>query len=443
MRKYDKIVDYINSEISKGSIKCGERLPTIRELSEKFECSKQTVVHAYEKLQGLHIVYSIPQSGYYLVDKKKMNEAKHNKVIDFSSGAPDESILCYEDFQHCLNQAIDIYKVTLFNYSSPKGLKELCYTLKKYFEEYQVFCGEEDIFITSGSQQAINILCSMPFPNGKSNVLVEQPTYMGALKSIEITGTPVIGIERKFNGINFDELERRFAFGNVKCFYTIPRFSNPLGLSYSNEEKKHILKLAQKYDVYIVEDDYLGDLELKNNEYPMYYSDVSGRTVYVKSFSKIFLPGLRIAAVVLPKVLRNTFLEYKRWMDLNTAVLSQGALEIYIKNGMFKANKKRIRRIYEERMQILKSEILKSKLTNVNAHIPDTGFYGCLEFLKPINTMYLMNKCNKNDIHIKNMEEEYLKDYFSNEILRISVASCRSEDIKVGIKKILDIIKEA
>ncbi|PJI08256.1 MULTISPECIES: PLP-dependent aminotransferase family protein [Clostridium] len=442
MSKYHKIVDYINEEILNGNLKCGEKLPTIRELSEKFQCSKQTVVHAYENLQNSHVVYSIPQSGYYLVDKKKVH-MELNKIINFSSGAPDESILFYENFQHCINQAIDAYKVTLFNYSSPKGLEALCRTLKEYFEDYQIFCSEEDIYITSGSQQAINILCSMPFPNGKKNVLVEQPTYRGALKSVEISETPVIGIDRNFDGLDFDDLERKFAFGNVKCFYTMPRFSNPLGLSYSNEEKKHIFKLAQKYDVYIIEDDYLGDLEIRNNEYPMYYSDVSGRTVYVKSFSKIFLPGLRVAAVVLPKVLRNTFLEYKEWMDLNTAVLSQGALEIYIKNGMFKANRKRLRKVYEDRMKTLKNEILKGNLANIRLHIPDTGFYGCLEFLKPINMMSLMNKCSKSDIRIKNMKGEYLKDYFNNEILSISIASCKSEDIKIGVKKLLSAIDKS
>lgn len=442
MSKYNKVVDYINEEILKGNLKCGEKLPTIRELSEEFHCSKQTVVHAYEKLQSSHVVYSIPQSGYYLVDKKKA-EKELDKIIDFSSGAPDESILCYEDFQHCINKAIDVYKVTLFNYSSSKGLEELCSTLKGYFEDYQIFCSEEDVFITSGSQQAINILCSMPFPNGKKNVLVEQPTYKGALKSIGITGTPVIGIERSFKGIDLEELERKFAFGNIKCFYTMPRFSNPLGLSYSNEEKKHILKLAQKYDVYIIEDDYLGDLEIRNNEYPMYYNDVSGRTVYVKSFSKIFLPGLRIAAVVLPKILRNVFLEYKRWMDLNTAVLSQGALEIYIKNGMFKANRKRIRKIYEDRMKTLKDEILKGELASVKLHIPDAGFYGCLEFLKPVNMMRLMNKCSKSDIRIKNMEGEYLKDYVNSEVLSISVASCKSQEIRTGVKKLLNAVKNS
>ena len=119
-------------------------------------------------------------------------------------------------------------------------------------------------------------------------------------------------MNRKFNGIDFEELERKFAYDNIKCFYTMPRFSNPLGISYSNDDKKQIIKLAEKYDVYIIEDDYLGELEIKNNVYPMYYSDISSRVAYIKSFSKTLLPGLRIAAVVLPKVLRNTFEEYKR-----------------------------------------------------------------------------------------------------------------------------------
>lgn len=443
MSKYNNIVDFINSEIENGHIKHGEKMPTIRELSEKFECSKQTVVHAYEKLQLAHVVYSIPQNGYYLVDRKEIYKDNLNKIIDFSAGSPDESTLPYEEFQHCLNQAIEIYKATLFNYSSPKGLTGLIETLKIYFEDYQIFCSLEDIFITSGSQQAINILCSMPFPNGKRNVLVEQPTYHGALKALETTKTPVIGIPRKFNGLDFEELERKFACDNIKCFYTMPRFSNPLGISYSNDDKKQIIRLAEKYDVYIIEDDYLGELEIENNVYPMYYRDVSSRVAYVKTFSKTLLPGLRIAAVVLPKILRNTFEEYKRWMDLNTSVLSQGALEIYIKSGMIKANRKRIKKIYSERMNALKEVSSEIKITNIKWHIPDTGFYGCIEFLTKINMIWLIKECNKKDIYIKDMKGNYLKDYFSSDFLKISVGNSENSDIKKGIRALLNIIKNS
>ena len=441
MSKYKAIVDFINHEIENRNILHGEKMPTIRDLSEKFNCSKQTVVHAYEKLQLEHIVYSIPQSGYYLVDKKELHKDKSNKIIDFSAGSPDESILPYEEFQHCLNQAIEIYKASLFNYSSPKGLTGLIETLKKYFEDNQIFCSLDDIYITSGSQQAINILCSMPFPNGKSNVLVEQPTYHGVLKALETTKTPVIGIERKFNGLDFEELERKFAHDNIKCFYIMPRFNNPLGISYSNDEKKQIIKLAEKYDVYIIEDDYLGELEIKNNVYPMYYSDISSRVAYIKSFSKTLLPGLRIAAVVLPQVLRNTFEEYKRWMDLNTSVLSQGALEIYIKSGMFKANQKHVKNIYMERMNALKEVANEIKISNIKWHIPDTGFYGCIEFLNNINIDRLIKECSKKNIYIKDMKGNYLKDYFSSDLLKISVGNCEIIEIENGISDVLKIIK--
>jgi DNA-binding GntR family transcriptional regulator len=87
MSKYSDIVDFIKKEIEKGNIKYAEKMPTIRNLSENFKCSNQTVVHAYEKLQSEHIVYSIPQSGYYLVDKKEIHKDGLNKIIDFSSGS--------------------------------------------------------------------------------------------------------------------------------------------------------------------------------------------------------------------------------------------------------------------------------------------------------------------------------------------------------------------
>jgi DNA-binding transcriptional MocR family regulator len=443
MSKYNDIVSYIINEVANKNLKYKQKLPTVRVLSEKFGCSKATVVRAYDELEKEHIVYSIPQSGYYLVESKdELNKSLNSNITDCSSAAPDESILPYEEFQHCLNRAIDIYKQTLFNYSDAKGLPSLINVMEKCLQEYQVFCSSDNIFITSGSQQAINILCNMPFPNGKSNVLVEQPTYNGALKSLEFSNASVIGIERNFQGIDLDELERKFANCNVKCFYTIPRFHNPLGTSYSIEEKKQILKLAQKYDVYIIEDDYLADLEIKSNSYPMYYADVSSRVIYLKSFSKILLPGLRIAAVVLPKILTNVFREYKKWSDLNTSVLSQGALEIYIKSGMFKAHVKKIKKTYSERMNLLKKELSLLDISYVKYHVPDVGFFACIELLKNTNASSIISKLNQRNIYLEDTKKNYLKDYFNNNVLKISVARANLENIKYGIPIILDEISK-
>lgn len=447
MTKYNDIVKYVEKQIQNNNIKFGEKMPTIRELSEKFHCSKVTVVRAYEEMQKNHIVYSVPQSGYYLVEKNILNKDNDNKIFDLASAAPDESVLPYEEFQHCLNQAINIYKQSLFNYPDAEGLKNLISILQKHLKQYQIFCKEKNIVITSGSQQALNILSIMPFPNEKNKVLTEQPTYNGFVKLLELNSIKALGIERNFNGIDFSELERKFATEDIKFFYTIPRFQNPLGSSYSNDDKKKILKLAEKYDVYIVEDDYLADLEIKSNNYPIYYYDISDRVIYVKSFSKILLPGLRVAAVVVPPKLKNIFLEYKKWSDLGTSILSQGALEIYIKSGMFNAHGEKIRRIYSERMLMLKNISEKHQNHNIQWHIPYTGFFTCVEFMNKVNMNKIIEKLNKKGILIADINKSYLTAWKKNDsllsigrrdnLMRISVSKTNKENIELGINEIL------
>lgn len=109
----------------------------------------------------------------------------------------------------------------------------------------------------------------------------------------------------------------------------ISRFHNPLDTSYSEKDKKTIVELANKYDVYLVEDDYLVDLESNNKRLPAFYYDDNGRVIYIKSFSKTFMPGIRIGAAVINEELKKQFLIHKRCTDLNTSVLAQGALEIF------------------------------------------------------------------------------------------------------------------
>lgn len=243
-KKYLIITNFILKLINDYTIKPGDRLPSVRNLSEKFQCSKSTVLRALRELEEQHIIYSVPKSGYYLIDNRKCSSNMFEDIIDFSSAAPDSDSLPYRDFQHSINQAIDIYKENLFSYTEPQGLKSLRQVLCKYFYNYQVFTKEENIFITTGSQQALDILTRMDFPNGKSNILVEQPTYSIMLRLLEINNKTTLGIKRTYSGIDFNELEGLFKNGNIKFFYTIPNLHNPLGASYSIEDKKKILKLA-------------------------------------------------------------------------------------------------------------------------------------------------------------------------------------------------------
>ena len=260
--KYEEIIDYIKNNIKAEKLNHPKKLPSIRSVQQLFQCSTGTVLKAYSKLEQDHIIYSVPKSGYYIIDDFHNPTPSKQPIIDFSAVNLNSEAFPYKNFQHCLNKSIDLYKEKLFAYSDPRGLNSLINVLTKHIQNYQIFTKPDNIIITSSSQQVLNILSIMPFPNGKSNILVEQPTYYGIIKFLELNNIPTLGINRDFNGLDLDELEKLFKYGNIKFFYCIPRFHNPTGTSYSKLEKQEIIKLAEKYDVHIVEDDIAADLDM-------------------------------------------------------------------------------------------------------------------------------------------------------------------------------------
>ena len=434
--KYIKIANYIKKAIESGKLKPGNRAPSILNLCDTFKCSKATVIRAYEELQKEHILYSIPKSGFYVVER---NVKKHNyddAIIDFSTINPSENLLPYEEFQHSINQAIKIYKDSLFSYSDKQVNTELRKALKNHFRDYSIFTKIENIAISSGCQQAIYILSKIPFPNGKSKVLIEQPTYYGVMKAVESNNITAIGINRDINGINLDELEQIFKTEDIKFFYIIPRFHNPTGFSLSNNQKRQILKLAEKYDVYIVEDDYLGDLDMNSKNETMYSMDITNRVIYIKSFSKTLLPGLRLAALILPEAFVNSFLYHKACCDLITNSLSQGALEIYLKSKMYDNHLKHIKKFYSQQMSTLKDAINREFQDAASAFIPSTGFFASIKIPDSINIIEFENALINKKVSVLNIQKMFLNEYKQNDILRLSMCNVNTQQIYKGIKLI-------
>lgn len=432
MEKYAQIIDYINNLAEKEKIKIGEKLPSIRDIADKFQCSTSTAVRAYKELEQEHCIYSIPKSGYYLVAKDEKKVTTNNE-INFSTVLPDKDLIPYKEFHHCLDQAMRKNKIELLSYGQPQGLPSLIETIKKYLQGYQVFCKTSQIIITSGSQQVVNILNKMAFPTEKNVVLIENPTYDRMIKNLHLNDIRTIGIKRKFNGIDFEELERIFKEEEIKFFYTVPRFHNPTGGSYTVKEKKEILRLAHKYNVYIVEDDYLVDLDTKTKNDPIYSFDTSNKVIYLKTFSKILLPGLRIAAVVLPEELIDSFLKYKQWSDIYTSILPQGALDLYIKNGMFKKSKIMLQNEYKERMKYLKNICNNFNPEILKVNVPDTGFFLSLETNKKINFDTIIDDLAVNRIIIKDTRESFILKIEDINLMKISVSRTKTHQIKEGI----------
>lgn len=439
MHKYEKLLGELEARIRNGTPKPGGKLPSIRSLAQQHGCSNATALAALEELERRHLIYAVPRSGYYVVHAKPSREPDRRRPVNFTASAPDPALFPYLDFQHCINKAIDTYKNDLFVYGSAAGLPPLLTVLRKQLASSQVFTTERNIAITSGVLQTLALLAEIDFPNGRSVVLVEQPTYHQFIGHLLERGIPVRGIRRTADGIDLEELEREFRKGDIKFFYTIPRFHAPLGTSYSAAQKKRLLELARKYDVYIAEDDYMADLETDGKADPLHALDVHERVIYLKSYSKIVFPGLRTGAAILPEALIEPFGRMKRSLDIDSSLLSQGALAIYLQSGMFERHRQMIRNSYARRAKRL-TEALREEADRCGGafSFPDLkhpAIHTHLVLDERLSVPRAIQRLGE-ELVLEKIDKHYLPGMADRRLLKLNATTVREEDIGIGIRLI-------
>lgn len=329
--KYQAVVSFLKKGIESGKFPTGSRLPSIRQLSQDFHCSKDTIQRALLELRHEQYLYAKPQSGYYVLE-----QGQHQ---DLEIEVTDEHASAYDDFRLCVNETLIGRENYLFNYyDNQEGLEELRQSVHQLLFDQALYCKPDQLVLTSGTQQALFILSQIDFPSEGEEILVEQPTYHRMNRLLVAQGLAYQTIERRIDGIDLEELEEQFKSGKIKFFYTIPRFHYPLGHSYSDQEKRAILDLANQYGIYIVEDDYLGDLDPRKGQ-TFHYLDTEDRVIYIKSFSTSLFPALRITALILPNALKEAFVSYKNILDYDSNLIMQKALSLYIDSQLFEKNR--------------------------------------------------------------------------------------------------------
>ena len=349
MYQYQQLAQLLKNEIVNGNLQKGDKLPSIRDLVEQYGVNKDTVQRALRSLREESFIYAVNKSGYYVL---KNSEGKDRDEEDYSQ-------LPIEDLRICFNQSLaSAHDLKLTRKEQASGMDELIEALMPILEEYGVYATREQLVITTGTQQALYILLQLI--QGKK-VLLEQPTYARMNELVKSLNIPYETIERQMDGnIDLNRLEELFASGEFSLFYTISRFHNPLGGSYSEATKKKIVELASKYSVYIIEDDYMADF-VEGNATPLHYYDMDGRVIYVKSFSSILFSALKIGIVVLPKELVEPFAMRKLWMDYDSNVMMQKTFTLFIENGMFAKHRKAMVEDYSQKSRRAKNWLLSMK----------------------------------------------------------------------------------
>jgi DNA-binding transcriptional MocR family regulator len=440
---YITIADDINEAIKKGEFKPGTKIPSIRTLTNTYNCSKNTVIKAYETLKNNHIVYSSPKSGFFVAETLNIKNEVENDTINFYSGNTIIGNMNTEDLKHCLKWAGDIYK----NYSLESGIygiDSLRDKLVTHLSNSQVFTSRDNIFINMGICQTLSALSSIDFPNRKTTILVEQPTYGMYLEGLKNSNIHVIGIERDEHGIDIKKLEKIFKEESIKFFYVIPRHHNPLGTTLNKAQRKAIARLAKKYDVYIVEDDYFSCIDEDKNYDPIVsYSDRI-HIIYISSFSKI-MPWMRIGFLVCPNSLIKSVKECMHKVNFYSypvaSLLSQATLEIYLQSKILYKHTSLVTADLKCKYEVLKESLKSLEKLGVEVISEHSGFYCYLKLPKSVNEDILVKELKKSKVIVGHGKRFFLDNTFYKKGIRLSIASVSNNDIKKGINIIADKLK--
>ena len=420
--KYQRIVDKITKDIKEGKLATGQKIPSVRKLAERYHCSKDTAQKALIELKYQKYIYAVPKSGYYVLEN-----AQEEKQ-DLELPVRDDRHQAYEDFRLCVNETLIGRENYLFNYyPQQEGLEDLRRSVQKLMLDSAVYASRDQLVLTSGTQQALYILSQIEFPNQKERILVEQPTYHRINDLLLAQKLPYETIERTPQGINLQELERIFQSGKIKFFYTIPRFHYPLGHSYTRQDKEEILRLAQLYDVYIVEDDYLSDFDSRR-ELTFHYLDNSQRVIYIKSFSTSLFPALRITALLLPPQIQKTFIAYKSAVDYDSNLIMQKALSLYIDSLMFEKNRLALLHLQEE-------EARKAQTLLEQAQLPLASYLTKDGVLLDLRSLSSVSALKHSSLPLDFFEQSYLSS------CPYQYAKLSYDNLEENVEKLKDYLK--
>lgn len=447
---YIQITNHIKELIEENEIE-DDKLPSIRQLAKQLEVNNVTIVSAYKQLEQDGFVYSKKGSGTYIKRIPNPNEYSYleegdmelmvsgilpisQDSINLASVSPTPDVFPIEDFKQSLAEVLDRDGAHAFLYPEITGYEPLRESISSFLlENSNIKVNKEQILITSGGQQALDII-SKTLINQGDCILVENPTYSGALSAFESRGAKIIGIPMLEDGIDIDLLITHVRRYQPKFLYIMTNFQSPTTYSYSRQKKNELLALAYEYGFYIIEDDFLTDLSFNEEiDLPLKSEDKYDNVIFIKSFSKIFMPGVRIGFITLPNKLFKNIIKAKHTTDISSSGFLQRAFDQYLRKGYWKDHIKKVREVYKNKYDFFVSELEKLKRYGIEFTLPNGGLSIWIKLPEEIDGIELYKECIDHNLSIVPGRVFFTDNSIYSNYIRLSFGSVNDEEIREGI----------
>lgn len=439
--KYKQIYEQFKLLIEQGKLVANEQLPSIRELADSLQVSRNTTLMAYEQLVAEGYIRGEGRKGYFINEieilsfqeslgppTKKAPEFLNPILVDFRAAAVDQKNFPLKVWRRMANEVLTLPES--FQYGEPFG--EVC--LREQIATYLlqsrgVKTDAHSIIIGSSTQQML-INLGYILKNDFSGIIVENPGYDGARESFKLHQFSFETLPVYETGADLLQLER----AKSKLIYVTPSHHSPYGVSMSIQQRHTLIQWINQVQGYIIEDDYDSEFRYTQQPFPALSSIDSSRVIYLGNFSKSFLPGIRISYMVLPPSLLNQYKKQFMYFESSTSLLSQFTMAKFMESGEWNRHIKRMRLVYKQKMQSLVFELKKQFDQNISIIGEQSGLYLLIKVYSKHSEEWLIQQASSYGVKVYPTSIYFIDNNIDTPIIKIGFTNLSLDEIQLGIK---------
>lgn len=356
-------------------------------------------------------------------------------VISFAGGLPNRQLFPIESLKEATCKVFETQGRDVLQYANTEGhvgLRE--YISARYHEKANLVVPVDDILITSGSQQGLDLL-GKTMLNDNDAVIIEEPGYLGAIQAFSLYRPTFFPVPVCLEGMDPDALKAVLASARPKIMYSVPNFQNPMGISYSAHNREALAMVLEGTDTILIEDDPYGELRFFGNAKPSFKSLLPKNTVLLGSFSKSLVPGLRLGWIVAQSELMQKLIIAKQATDLHTSHFTQSIVHQFLLDNSADEHIRMIRDVYGHQCKAMQSSIHKSFPFEVACTRPEGGMFLWAELPLGIAAIDLFESAVRDKVVFVPGDPFYVRGERHN-TLRLNFSCSDEQTIETGIARL-------
>ena len=367
------------------------------------------------------------------------------EVISFAGGLPAAELFPIERFQEACRRVLAEHGAAALQYGATEGYAPLRQWIADRMARYGIVAAVDNVLITSGSQQALDLIGKLLINPG-DRLLVEAPSYLGALQAFNTYGAEYVSVPTDHDGLQTGLLEDALRSG-PKFMYILPNFQNPSGVTLSRERRVELVGLADKYGIPLIEDDPYGQLRFEGEHLPsLLVLDRDnqrrddgyrlGNVIYLSTFSKTLAPGLRLGWIVAPPEVIAKLVQLKQGSDLHTSSFAQAVAYEVVQEGFLDQHVRTIRQVYRERRDVMLAALEEFFPANVTWTRPSGGLFLWVTLPEGMDALRLLEAALKENVAFVPGGSFFAEPEKGLRHLRLNFSYSPPEQIREGIRRL-------